>query len=66
MHLLLNCDIVNLLLKTNLGRNRRPNFVIFVVWSALVVGWWVLVTWSRKSCLEPAEIASFALKSLMS
>ena len=60
MYLLLNCDIVNFLLKTNLGKNRRPNFVIFVVWSALVVGWWVLVTWSRKSCLEPAEIASFA------
>ena len=38
MDLLFNSDIVNLLLKTNMGRDRRPNFVIFVVWSALIVG----------------------------
>ena len=45
------------------GRNRRPNFVIFVVWYTLIVGGWVLVgvlvACSRKSCLGPAEIASF-------
>ena len=61
--LLFNSDIVNLLLNTNEGRNRRPNFVIFVVWYTLIVGGWVLVrvlvSWSRKSCLGPAEIASF-------
>ena len=59
MDLLFNSDIVNLLLKTNMGRDRRPNFVIFVVWSALIVGRWVVVAWSRKSCLGPAEISSF-------
>ena len=59
MDLLFNSDIVNLLLKTNMGRDRRPNFVIFVVWSALIVSRWVVVAWSRKSCLGPAEISSF-------
>ena len=59
MDLLFNSDIVNLLLKTNMGRDRRPNFVIFVVWSALIVGRWVVVAWSRKSCLGPVEISSF-------
>ena len=59
MDLLFNSDIVNLLLKTNMGRDRRPNFVIFVVWSARIVGRWVVVAWSRKSCLGPAEISSF-------
>ena len=59
MDLLFNSDIVNLLLKTNMGRDRRPNFVIFVVWSALIVGRWVVVARSRKSCLGPAEISSF-------
>ena len=34
MDLLFNSDIVNLLLKTNRGRDRRPNFAVFVVWSA--------------------------------
>ena len=28
-----NSDIKNFLLKTNGGRDRRPNFVIFLVWS---------------------------------
>ena len=41
--LLFNSDIVNLLLKTNRGRNRKPNFVIFIVWSALIVGRWLVV-----------------------
>ena len=61
--LLLNSDIMNLLLNTNGGRNRKPNFVIFVDWYTLIVGGWVLVgvlvAWSRKSCLGPAEIVSF-------
>ena len=49
MDLLYNSDIVNLLLKTNLGRDRRPKFVVFVVCSALIVGRWVVVAWSRIS-----------------
>ena len=40
-------------------RGRRPNFVNFVVWSSLIVGVWVVVACSKKSCLGPAEIASF-------
>ena len=40
------------------GRERRPNFVIFVVGSALIVGGWVMVAWSKKSSLGPTEIAS--------
>ena len=40
-------------------RNRRPNFVIFVAWIALIAAGWVVVKWSRKSCLGPAEIAPF-------
>ena len=55
MDLLLNPDIVNLLLKTSGGRDRRPNFVIFVVWSTLIVGGWVVVKQGRRSCLRPTE-----------
>ena len=39
--LLFNSDILNFMLKTDGGRTRKPNFVIFVVWSALIVGVWV-------------------------
>ena len=62
MFSLLNSDIANLLLNIDRRRNKKPNF-IFVVWYTLIfygfvlVG--VLVAWSRKSCLGPAEIASF-------
>ena len=59
MDLFFNPDIENLLLKINLGRGRRPNFVIFVVWSALIVGGWVMVPCSKKYCLGSAEILSF-------
>ena len=64
MYLLFNSDTVNLVCDILIGgRNRRPNFVTFVVWSTLIVGGWVvmrvLVAWSKKSCLGPAEIASF-------
>ena len=52
---LFNVDIVNFLLKNNGGRNRRPNFVIFVVRSALKVAGWVVVAWGRKSFVGPAE-----------
>ena len=41
------------------GRDRRPDFVIFVVWSALIVDGWVVMAWSKKSCLGPAAILSF-------
>ena len=51
MDLLLNPDIVNLLVKTNGGRDRGPNFVIFVVWSTLMVG----LKPGRRSYLGPAE-----------
>ena len=44
MDLLSNSDILILLLKTNRGRDRRPNFVIFLIRRALmlVAGWWWL------------------------
>ena len=51
MNLLFDSDIVNLLLKTSRVRNRRPSFVIFVIWSALTVSGWVVVTWDRRTCL---------------
>ena len=59
MDLFFNPDIENLLPKINLGRGRRPNFVIFVAWSALIVGGWVVVSCSKKYCLGSAEISSF-------
>ena len=40
MNLLLNSDIVNLMLKPKGGGGQKPNFVIFVNWSALSVGRW--------------------------
>ena len=53
---------MNLLLNINMGRKKRPNFVILVVWYTLIVGELVLlavlVAWSRTSCLGPAEITS--------
>ena len=41
-------------------RDRTPNFVIFVVWSAVVVSWWVVAAWDKKSHLGLAEISSIA------
>ena len=57
MDLLFNSDIVNLLLKINGVRKRKPNFIIFIVWSALIVDRWLVVAWN--TCLGPAEISSF-------
>ena len=37
-NLLFDVDIVNLPLKKEWRRDRRPNVIAFVVWSALVVG----------------------------
>ena len=65
MNFFLNSDIVIILLKTKWGRERRLNFVIFVVWSALIVRGWVVVGWSRKSCLGPAEISFFCVPGLI-
>ena len=49
MCLLFNFDIVNLHLTTSGRSNRRPNFVIFVVSIALIIGGWKVVGWTRKS-----------------
>ena len=38
--------------------NRRVNFLLFVVWSALVVDRWLVVVWTEKSCFVLAEISS--------
>ena len=46
--------------KSYMGRDRTPDFVIFVVWIVLVVGRWVMVAWGKKSYLGPAEISSVA------
>ena len=35
--------------------------VVSVVGRAPIIGGWVLVTYGRKSCLEPAEISSCVL-----
>ena len=59
MYLLFNSYIMNLYLKANGRRNRRPNFVIFVVCCALIVGRWLVVERSRKSFLVLAEFESF-------
>ena len=64
MNLVFNSDILNLMLKTNEERDRRSNFVIFVVRSDLIVGRRVVLVWSRKSTLGPAEIASFVFLAL--
>ena len=44
-----------------MGERDWSNFVFFLVFgSALIVGGWlVVVVWSRKSCLGPAEITFF-------
>ena len=42
-----------------MGEDRRPHFVIFVVWKALIVLGCLLVAWGRKPYLGPAEISCF-------
>ena len=59
-------DIVNLLFKNHGEKNRRPNVVVFAVWSALIVSGWVVVGWGRKSYLWPAEISSLCVPCLVS
>ena len=53
------CFLILISLKSHWWRGRRPNFLIFVVWSALIAGGWMVVLWSRKSSLGPVKIASF-------
>ena len=50
---------MNLPLKNNDGRGKRPSVVVFVVWIALIVDEWAMVALGRKSCLGPAEMSSF-------
>ena len=50
---------MNFLLKTIDRGDRGPNVVIFVVLSAITVGWWVALVWSRKSYLGLAESTSY-------
>ena len=38
---------MNLLFDSDVVRDRRPNFVIFVVWSALIVNGLVVVAWGK-------------------
>ena len=55
--LLFNIHKVNLLLKNNAGRYRKPLF-ISNVWSALVFSSSVVGAWGRKSYLGSTEISS--------
>ena len=48
-----------------MGENRRPNVVVFVVWSDLIVGGWVVVGWGRNSYLGPVEVSSLCVSGLM-
>ena len=41
------------------GRDRRPQFVILLLWNTLIVGELVIVAWDSKSYLGPAEISFF-------
>ena len=41
MNWLCNSDIVNLMFKTNGGRDRMSNFVILVAWREYFNCWWV-------------------------
>ena len=45
--------------KTNGGETRKPNFVVFLAWSALIVDGLVILAWNKISCLTPAEVVSF-------
>ena len=57
MYLVFNPDIVSLLLNTNGGETVLQFWSTLIVVGSVLVG--VLLAWSRKSCLGPAEIASF-------
>ena len=51
---------MNFLLQTTDRKDRKPNFVIIVIWIALIVGGWVGgVGVEQRSSLAPAEIAFY-------
>ena len=53
--------VMDLLLRNNGGRDRRPNYVVFVVWSAPNPDGGVVVGLGKESCLRPAEISSVSI-----
>ena len=56
--LFFDSDMVNTLLKTNARRDRQLNYVIFVVWSAIIVGRRLVVAWGGNFLFSLAEISS--------
>ena len=58
MDLFSDSDMVNPLLKTNERRDRRLNFVIFVVSSALIIDKWWVVAWGENSCFGLTKVSS--------
>ena len=65
IYFLFNSDFVNYLLRTNGGGRQKASFVIFIVWSASIIGGWVVAAWSTNSYLGPSEIASFVILDLL-
>ena len=54
--------IVNLLFKNH---GKKTKGLVSVVWSALIVGAWVVVGWDRKFYLGLAEISSLCAPGLI-
>ena len=48
-----------------MGENGRPTVAVFVVWSALIVSYCVVVSWGRKTHLGLAEISSLCVPCLI-
>ena len=64
--MLFSSAIVKLFSNTSGGRNRTPNFVIFVVWSTLIVGGWRLWWHGAENLVyKLAETASFVFLVLL-
>ena len=53
--------IVDLLLRNNGGRDRRPKYVVFVVWRVPNADNGMVVDLGRESCLRSAEISSVCI-----
>ena len=53
MDLFFDSNMLNHLLKTNGRRDRRFKFVIFLVWSALIVNSWLAVNSLASGWLNP-------------
>ena len=43
--------------QTSARGDKRFNFVIFVVWSTIIVGRWLVVAWGGHSCFSLAEMS---------